>query len=220
MAVHAIGDRAVSEVLKAYAKLDQNGFLSQPALPSRIEHVQLISENDLVLFRRHGITASMQPVHAVSDMDMAERYWGSRCRMSYAWKSVLQSGGKLAFGSDAPVESPNPFHGLHAAISRQKILGEKTGGQPAWIADQIIALNDALAAYCTTPPQIGGFGDQCGQIKRGFSADLVILPANFPGDPMISIPDVLPCATMVNGEWVYKNDKIDIELTKSKSMRE
>ena len=86
----------------------------------RIEHVQLLTPMNLKDFKQLGIHASMQPIHATSDMEMAEKYWGSRSRLSYAWKSLLNHGARLAFGSDAPVESPNPFRGIHAAVTRQR----------------------------------------------------------------------------------------------------
>ena len=87
----------------------------------RIEHVQLIDPQDLPRLAQLGVTASMQPIHAVSDRDMADRYWGERCSSAYAWNSVLQAGANLIFGSDAPVESPNPFWGIFAAISRSSL---------------------------------------------------------------------------------------------------
>ncbi len=112
LAVHAIGDRANREALNGYAQLFENNLFRKSALKPRIEHVQLISQEDIPRFAQMGITASMQPVHAVSDRDMADRYWGNRCGSAYAWNSVLQAGANLVFGSDAPVESPNPFWGV------------------------------------------------------------------------------------------------------------
>ncbi len=111
-AVHAIGDAACHVVLDAYARAR-----SEPAAPpghavaparNRIEHVQLLHPDDLGRLGRLGIIASMQPLHATSDMLMAERYWGARCAGAYAWKSLLETGAALAFGSDCPVESPDP----------------------------------------------------------------------------------------------------------------
>ncbi|MDP2988992.1 MAG: amidohydrolase, partial [Kiritimatiellota bacterium] len=142
LAVHAIGDRANREALNGYAQLFENNLFRKSALKPRIEHVQLITPEDTPRLARLGITASMQPVHAVSDRDMADRYWGNRCGSAYAWNSVLQTGAKLIFGSDAPVESPNPFWGLFASISRSS-LGNEAPRTP-WTPHQRISLNDAL----------------------------------------------------------------------------
>jgi predicted amidohydrolase YtcJ len=108
LAIHAIGDRANHEVLLAMSDLNKRGLLKMPALGSRIEHLQLIRGEDIQMFPALNVTASMQPIHAISDMDMADTYWGKRCVNSYAWRSVLQIGAQMIFGSDAPVESPHP----------------------------------------------------------------------------------------------------------------
>jgi len=117
----------------------------------------------------------------------------------------------LIFGSDAPVESPNPFYGLHAAISR-KPLGVISKNELSWIPTQCVNLQDALKAYIVTPPVIGGFGKMIGKIKLGYAADFVLLPHNFFDLPTDEIQFVLPLATMVNGKWVYKNDNINIDI--------
>ncbi|MBM3126808.1 MAG: amidohydrolase, partial [Chloroflexi bacterium] len=118
LAVHAIGDRANREILDGFAQLKDECYFEGVALRPRIEHVQIITPEDVQRLAALGVWASMQPIHAVSDRDMADKYWGERCRHAYAWKSVLDAGGKLIFGSDAPVESPNPMWGLAAAAAR------------------------------------------------------------------------------------------------------
>src|SRR5207237_729300 len=104
-AVHAIGDAANRRVLNAFEKAREQGS----RLIQRIEHAQLLHPDDIPRFARLGVVASMQPLHATSDMRAADRLWGSRARSSYAWRSLLDSGALVAFGSDAPVETPNPF---------------------------------------------------------------------------------------------------------------
>ena len=129
LAVHAIGDRAVHEVLEGFARLrayEQERSL--PALRHRIEHVQTIHPEDAGRLAELGVIASMQPVHAPSDMLMADRLLGERAALSYAWRTQLQHGARLAFGSDAPVENPNPFHGLHAAVTRRRADGSPGRG--------------------------------------------------------------------------------------------
>jgi len=211
LAIHAIGDRANHEVLLAMSNLNKRGLLKMPALGSRIEHLQLIRGEDIQMFPALNVTASMQPIHAISDMDMADTYWGKRCVNSYAWRSVLQIGAQMIFGSDAPVESPNPFYGLHAAVSRKQ-LGDASKKEPSWIPEQCVNLQAALRAYISTPPTIGGFGKMIGKIKLGYAADFVVLPSEFFDLPPDDIQFVLPLATMSNGKWVYKNDNINIDI--------
>jgi predicted amidohydrolase YtcJ len=211
LAVHAIGDRANHEALLAMSNLNKRGLLKMPALKSRIEHVQLIHREDIQMFPALDVTASMQPIHAISDMAIADTFWGKRCVDSYAWRSVLQIGAQMIFGSDAPVESPNPFYGLHAAVSRKK-LGEVSKKEPGWTPNQCVSLQAALRAYISTPPTVGGFGSIVGKIKFGYAADLVLLPPDFFELPLDDIQFVLPLSTMVNGKWVYKNDNINIDI--------
>ncbi|MDP2965462.1 MAG: amidohydrolase [Pelolinea sp.] len=201
LAIHAIGDRANREVLNGYAQLFENQLFGKTTLKPRIEHVQLIAPEDTPRLARLGVTASMQPIHAVSDRDIADRYWGNRCGNAYAWSSVLQTGAKLIFGSDAPVESPNPFWGLFAAVSRSSLGNEAP--RAAWTPHQRISLNDALNAFITQPHLATRPGQKSGRLQAGYSADLVVLPNDLFTISMDEIASILPVATMVNGEWVY-----------------
>ncbi len=124
LAIHAIGDRANRVVLNAYAKL--RDFEREQGLPHyqhRIEHVQIISPEDLPRLAELGIVASVQPVHAPSDMAMADHFLGKRAAFSYAYRSLKATGAEMVFGSDAPVEPVNPFHGLHSAVTRCRLDG-------------------------------------------------------------------------------------------------
>lgn len=211
LAVHAIGDRANREVLMAMSDLFEKDLLKIPGLGSRIEHVQLIQDEYIQIFPALGITASMQPIHAPSDMKMAEKHWGKRCSNSYAWRSLLQFGAQMIFGSDAPVESPNPFFGLHAAVTRKQLAIESID-IPGWIPEQCVDLQDALEAYISTPPTVGGFGNKVGKIKTGFTSDFILLPDDFFELSYDDIQFVLPLATMVNGKWVFINDNIKADI--------
>ncbi len=211
LAVHAIGDRANQETLLAMLDLKKAGLLKMSTLKSRIEHAQLIQKEDIKLFTELGFSASMQPLHAISDKKIADAYWGERCVHSYAWNSILQNSAQMIFGSDAPVESPNPFYGLHAAVSRKQ-LGYASKEESSWIPGQCVKLQDALRAYISTPPIIGGFGKMIGKIKLGYAADFILLPKNFFNLAPDNIQFVLPLATMVSGKWVYKNDNINIDI--------
>lgn len=213
MAVHAIGDQANQVVLQAYEKLSQKSMLSIPALPSRIEHVQLLAQDDFQRLGELGVVASMQPIHAVSDKEMAQAYWGDRCQRAYAWRSILENNTHLIFGSDAPVESPNPFHGIAAAISRRSIFSPTKGkSNQGWVTNQCINLNAAILAYTQNPGQVSGFRELEKPFHPGGFADLVILPPNFLELSPEQIHFSKPVATMVDGKWVYINDNIDIEF--------
>jgi predicted amidohydrolase YtcJ len=126
-AVHAIGDAANRRVLEAFEKT-AGAHKGNSALRNRIEHAQLLHPQDIPHFARLGVVASMQPIHSTSDMHAADRLWGARARYSYAWRSLLDTGALVAFGSDAPVESPNPLLGIHAAVTRQDENDMPDGG--------------------------------------------------------------------------------------------
>lgn len=204
LAVHAIGDRANHEVLNGLDRLRvyQNQRTSQPMLPHRIEHVQLIHPDDAARLSALGIVASMQPIHATSDMEMAERYWGKRSAWAYGFKSQLDYDARLVFGSDAPVESPNPFLGVHAAVTRRRRDGEP--GEHGWHPEQRLTVQQTLEAYTLTPAVISGMGERLGKIAPGYLADLVVLDQ----DPFTCQPEDLyrikPEKTMVAGEWVFE----------------
>jgi len=130
LTVHAIGDRANHEVLNAYEQLREYEEESNlPALRHRIEHVQVLHPDDLSRLGKMNIIASMQPIHATSDMLMADAFWGERSQYAYAMRTQLDHGARLALGSDAPVESPNPFWGLYAAVTRRRADGS-AGARP------------------------------------------------------------------------------------------
>jgi predicted amidohydrolase YtcJ len=208
LAVHAIGDRANREVLNGYAQLFENKFFDKVSLKPRIEHVQLISQEDILHLAHMGIIASMQPIHAVSDRDMADLYWGKRSSNAYTWNTMLKTGAELLFGSDAPVESPNPFWGLFAAVSRSS-LGINTPRE-IWTPNQRISLKDAFHAYITQPPLAARVNQKSGRLQAGYFADLVVLP----NDPFTisseKIASLLPRANMVNGKWVF-NQSLEIQ---------
>jgi len=206
MAVHAIGDRAVHEVLDAYAHLREYEAASYPGeksrLRHRLEHVQVIHPEDKTRLAELGIVASMQPIHATSDMEMADRCWGVRSALAYAWRTQLEHGSILVFGSDAPVESPNPFLGLHAAITRQRADGSP--GPEGWHPEQRLSILEAMHGFTTAPAFVTGLEDQLGQLKPGYLADLILLDTNIWNCDPSQIKDIRPVATMIGGAWVWK----------------
>ena len=150
LAVHAIGDRANHEVLNALTQLrpiEAQASPEKPSLRHRIEHVQIIHPDDAGKLAQAGIIASMQPIHATSDYLMADRFWGKRTANAYAWRTMLRTNTNLAFGSDAPVEDPNPFWGLHAAVTRQRQDGSP--GAQGWHPEQRLTVAEALQGFTT-----------------------------------------------------------------------
>jgi hypothetical protein len=170
VAVHAIGDAANAQVVRAYEAAGK-------CLPGdrrwRIEHMQVIDPADLPRLAPAGIIASMQPTHQTSDRTMAEkRLDPPRLVGAYAWRSVLASGGRLAFGSDFPVESPNPFPGLGAAVSRQDASGQPPGG---WFPEQRLSFAQALHAFTRGAAHAGFAEDRIGALDPGKWADFIIV---------------------------------------------
>jgi len=200
LAIHAIGDKANHEVLEAFADVQRRLRGGEPpSMPSRIEHVQLLHPDDVPRLAALGLVASMQPIHAPSDMLMAERYWGSRTRTSYAWRSLEQAGTRLVFGSDAPVESPNPFWGLHAAVTRRRRDGSP--GPEGWIPDERLARHQALNGFTRAPAALAGLPGRQGTLQPSAYADLIVLDEDPLACPEESIPSIRPRATMVDGRW-------------------
>jgi len=202
LATHAIGDRANHEVLKAYAQLRElESQENRPRLRHRIEHVQVLHPDDIKQLARYGIIASIQPIHTTSDMDAADRFWGKRSEFAYAFKSLREAGTRLIFGSDAPVESPNPFWGLHAAVTRQRHSGYPS--PEGWNPQERIALDQALDSYTIHPAFAAGWENRVGRLAPGYHADLIVLPVDpFSLDPS-ELYSLRPNRVMVGGEWVF-----------------
>lgn len=204
MTIHAIGDRANHQVLNALRALREISTREDiPWRRHRIEHVQVLHPDDVHRLAELQAFASMQPIHATSDRAMADAGWGERVRHAYAWRELQESGAVLVFGSDAPVESANPFWGLHAAVNRTA-PDAKHGGSP-WTPEQCIDFESALAAYTVGPALASGRHDRLGHLMPGAYADLVVLGE----DPFESAPEalasMLPAATMVNGDWHFRS---------------
>ncbi|PSJ36941.1 amidohydrolase [Allosphingosinicella deserti] len=170
VAVHAIGDAANAQLLGAIEELADS---YKGDRRWRIEHAQIIDPADLPRLARFGTIASMQPVHEASDWRMAEARLGmERLGGSYAWKTMLANGVPLAFGSDFPVESPNPFHGLAVAVSRQDAQAQPPGG---WMPEQRLSLEQALRAFTQGAAYAGFAEDRIGSLEKGKFADFVLI---------------------------------------------
>lgn len=203
MTTHAIGDKANHDLLNVYARIRaEEKTRGQPPLRHRCEHVQLLHPQDAARLGRLGVIASMQPIHATSDMLMAERYWGKRSAYAYAWRTQLEAGATLAFGSDAPVESLNPFLGIHAAVTRRRADGSP--GPDGWYPEQRLSVEDAVRGFTLGAAYAGYMEDKIGSLTPGKYADLIVLDRDiFTCDPM-AIKDTRVLGTMVNGEWKWR----------------
>lgn len=166
VAVHAIGDKANTIVLDAYEAATKR----DTGLRHRIEHAQHIKPADLTRFRELGIVASMQPTHCTSDYPLSVELLGDRETLHYPWRSLLADGAALAFGSDAPVELATPFHGIHAAVTRQRRDDQPAGGREP---KERLTVLEALRAYTLGSAYAAGLDDRTGTIEAGKFADFI-----------------------------------------------
>src|SRR5690348_5641812 len=199
MAIHAIGDRAIRTILDVYDKVERGDGARDRRW--RIEHAQHMRPQDFAEFARLHVIASMQPYHAIDDGRWAEKIIGhERAKSSYAWRSMLDHGVKLAFGTDWTVAPLNPLLGIYAAVTRATLDGKNPGG---WIPEQKISLPEAIEAY-TMGSAYAEFSDgEKGSLTAGKLADIVVLDADLFGIPAENIKDVNVRETIVGGKVVY-----------------
>lgn len=197
--IHAIGDAANGAALGAFAAVPES---QRQQLRHRNEHAQIVAPADLPRFARLGIIASVQPTHATSDKGMAEARVGeARLASGYAWQTLIKSGARIAGGSDFPVEPPNPFYGLHAAVTRQSRDGLPPGG---WRVSEALTMPQAFAAFTTDAAFANHAEDKVGTLTPGKWADFIIVDR----DPFAVAPgDVWKIGveqTFVGGKRVFK----------------
>jgi hypothetical protein len=198
--IHAIGDKAVTHCLLAIAGARK----TYPGLRrDRIEHVQVYRSEDLVAFRELGIVGSVQPRFVSTDWCVAEKRWGAdRCRTGYAWRSLMNAGIPLLFGSDAPVEPLDPILGLQAAVTRQTPEGDPPGG---WFPEQRLTLEESLAGFTTVPAWVSGREDRLGSVRVGHAADLTVFARDLFTTPAADWASVPVEMTIINGEVLFRN---------------
>ncbi|QJR05303.1 amidohydrolase [Sphingobium yanoikuyae] len=198
VAVHAIGDAANGEILDAIQEMSDTYSGDRRW---RVEHAQIIDPADLPRFARYGTIASMQPVHETSDWRMATARLGeARLKGAYAWKAMLDNHVPLAFGSDVPVESPNPFPGIAAAMSRQDARGEPAGG---WMPEQKVSFEAALDGF-TRQAAFAGFAEKkFGSLVPGQRADFLLIDRNIETASPTDIRGTQVLETWINGKRVY-----------------
>ena len=197
--VHAIGDLGNDMVLDAFERA-QGGKPSP--LRNRVEHAQIIALEDIPRFSELGVIASMQPVHATSDMNMAEdRVGPDRILGGYAWRRLLDSGAVIASGSDFPVELPNPFLGLYAAVTRQDRAGMPENG---WYADQAMTRAEALHSYTLAAAYAAHQEDRLGSLERGKWADFIVVDRDYFEILASEIDEIRVLQTWVGGKLVFE----------------
>jgi predicted amidohydrolase YtcJ len=198
--IHAIGTRGNHWVLNAYEKAIQvNGRRDSR---HRIEHAQLLVDDDLQRFSDLGVIASMQPTHCITDKRFAEKRLGlERCRGAYAWQRLLKAGASVVFGTDWPVEPLDPLEGLYAAVTRKDRSGEPGDG---WFPDQRLSMEKAIELYTLGSAYAEFMEGRKGSIKKGMLADIVIFNRDLMTIPEEEIMKAKVDVTIVGGKVVYE----------------
>lgn len=200
--IHAIGDKGNHWVLNAYEKARHlNGSRDSR---HRIEHAQVLHDDDIPRFAALGIIASMQPTHCITDKRFAEKRIGmERCRGAYAWQRLLDAGAAIAFGTDYPVEPIDPLEGLYAAVTRKDRAGEPGEG---WFPDQRLNMEKAIELYTLGSAYTEFMEDRKGMIKKGYLGDVVIFNEDLMSLPPERIMSVKVDYTIVGGKVVYERN--------------
>jgi predicted amidohydrolase YtcJ len=200
--IHAIGDRGAIVALDAMEKALGG---ARPDARFRLEHTQVVRVQDLERMARLGIIASMQPTHATSDMPWAdERIGDGRLERAYAWRKILDNGGRLALGSDFPVEPADPRLGLYAAVTRQDLKGNPAGG---WLPGERLSREEALRGFTLDAAWSLFLEKEVGSLEVGKRADLVVFARDIMNVPEAEIPRVEIDMTLVDGEIVHERGR-------------
>jgi predicted amidohydrolase YtcJ len=197
-AIHAIGDGAVKKSLQVLAK--HGKFSKKIGLRHRIEHVQLIQPQDIPLFSKHQIFASVQPIHLAGDIPIIKKYLGKRARLTYPFGSLHRNGADLIFGSDIPIEDYNPWHAIYSAMERRYNLDPQN---ESFFPEERLDLATCLRAYTVNPAKAVGMQDSFGRISVGMCADLTLLDRDIFEVSVEDLKDTKSLLTLVNGRIVY-----------------
>lgn len=204
--VHAIGDKANHDILDVYeaVRKEEVGRGQGRSLRHRIEHVQILVEEDLNRLAELDVIASMQPIHCTSDMEMADRHWGDRTKFSYAWRTMLESGALLVFGSDCPVEPIDPMLGIYAAVTRKKLDGSYA--PDGWHTEQNMTLEETIRAFTLAAAQTAGTPATQGSISPGKLADITIFDRDIFSNDLEELKETKVSKTIVDGVIRYENN--------------
>lgn len=198
--VHAIGDRAIRTLLDIYQRVEQENGPRDRRF--RIEHAQHIAPAEIPRFAAQGVIASMQPYHAIDDGRWAERVIGpDRARGTYAFRSLLDAGATVAFGSDWFVAPPTPLEGIYAAVTRRTLDDRNPGG---WVPEQKISVEEALRAYTAGSARASFDEGTRGVLARGRAADLVLIDRDLTAVPPETIRDARILLTVVGGQVAFE----------------
>ena len=201
-AVVAVGDAANRQILDAYQELSATYGTERRW---RIEDAAIVEPTDLPRLADYGIHLSMQPTHATSAAPVAlQRLGEARLSGAYAWAGLLRSGARIAFGSDAPLESPDPFIGIHAAVTRQIPDGQPAGG---WRPQEAVTFQQALAAYTIGAARAAFAEDKVGTLEKGKWADFLLLDRDPFAVPSEELWRVKVLTTFVGGQVVFSEGK-------------
>ncbi len=197
-AIHAIGDLANRKALNAFE--NQKTQRPDKNLKQRIEHCQLIHPDDLSRFAKLGVIASMQAIHIPEDIDAANRYWGSRARWAYPFRSLYDSGAVVALGSDMPIETCNVFEGIYAALRRTK-----RGDDKPWYPEESLTLKEIISAYTMGPAVASGEESIKGSIAQGKLADMMILSDDIFECSSSAVSTIKVKTMIIGGKVVFDN---------------
>ena len=198
--VHAIGDGGNRQVLDAYAA-EIPAFLKNPGR-HRIEHSQVIELGDIQRFADMNLIASMQPIHATSDMYWAEERLGpDRILGAYAWRRLLDAGVRLALGSDFPVEQVNPMLGIYAAVSRKDLEGNPEGG---WYPGQVLSRDEAISGFTRDAAWAAFMESEVGSLEAGKRADFIVVDRDLMTVEAFRIPQTRVLQTWLDGRLVWQ----------------
>jgi predicted amidohydrolase YtcJ len=203
---HAIGDRAVRTALDAYQDAEKRNHTHDPR--PRIEHIETISAPDVKRFGRLGVIASFQPLHSYPDEDTlsiwARNAGAERAKRAWVWRSILKENGRLAFGSDWPVVTLNPWPGVQTAVTRQTREGQPAAG---FVPEQRLSIEETIKAYTLGAAVAGRREETEGSLETGKLADLIVLSEDIFRMKPIDISKEEVLLTMVGGKVVYESPK-------------
>ncbi len=203
-AIHAIGDRAVHDVLDVITelrKVEREMDVGPLERRHRIEHVQVIQPQDIPRLRELEVSGAVQPIHATQDKDLVDAFWGQRGHYAYAFQSLLQQGIRLSYGSDAPVESPNPFWGMYAGVTRRR-QGEEDNYE-SWYPKQKLKRSQVIQGYTADAAFLEGLEKEIGAIRTGHRADFFVPDRNLLTCCESDLATASSLLTAVGGEIVH-----------------
>ena len=200
--IHAIGDKANHKTLNALQSVKSHTIKS--GLRHRIEHAQILLEDDIQRFSDLNVIASMQPLHITDDVKITEKYMGDRAHKAYRVRSLIDKGVKVVFGSDMPIADPDPLKGILAAHSRRYLLDKN---EPRWNESECISVTDALVCYTREAAYASYEENLKGTLEQGKLADFIGIPIDLENADEDSLRDTQVSMTVLGGEVVFDRNE-------------